>query len=104
MQNPHTTLVTLDGDYFNGVYWRVGQPSTGATGKALEEAIKNSEEKLAEVKRSKDELDQCQRKFDTEENNRNLAQKRKQKASRHLQEMKEAASRAESDTRLYELS
>ena len=40
IQNPHTTLVTLDGDYFDGVYWRVGQPSTGATGKALEEAIK----------------------------------------------------------------
>jgi len=99
IQNPHTTLVTLDGDYFNGVYWRVGKSSTGATGKALEEAVKNSEEKLAEVKRSKDELDQCQRKFDTEEKNRNLAQKRKQKASRHLQEMKEAASRAESDTR-----
>ena len=98
-QNPDTTLVTLDGDYFNGVYWRVGQSATGATGKALEVAIKSSEEKLAEVKRSKDELDQRRRKFDTEEQNRDLAYKRKQKASRHLQEMKEAVSRAESDTR-----
>tara|TARA_B100000902_G_scaffold399998_1_gene474404 strand:+ start:4940 stop:8431 length:3492 start_codon:yes stop_codon:yes gene_type:complete len=99
IQNPHNTFVTLDGDFFNGNYWRVGQPSTGATGKALEEAIKNSEEKLAEVKRSKDELDQCQRKFDTEQQNRDLAQKRRQKAARHLQEMKEAEARAESDTR-----
>ena len=99
IQNPLTTLVTLDGDSFDGGYWRVGQPSTGATGKALEEAIKNSEQKLDEVKRSKDELDQWQRKLDTEEQNMGFAQERKQKTSRHLQEMKEAASRAESDTR-----
>tara|TARA_Y100000766_G_scaffold259739_1_gene248983 strand:+ start:7872 stop:11363 length:3492 start_codon:yes stop_codon:yes gene_type:complete len=99
IQNPNSILVTLDGDYFNGVCWRVGQASTGATGKALEEAIKNSEEKLVEVKRSKDELDQCSKKLDKEERNRDLAQEGKQKASRHLQEMKEAASRAESDTR-----
>ncbi|GIR37396.1 MAG: hypothetical protein CM15mP49_27810 [Actinomycetota bacterium] len=30
IQNPLTTLVTLDGDSFDGGYWRVGQPSTGA--------------------------------------------------------------------------
>ena len=74
IQNPLTNLVTLDGDSFEGVYWRVGQRSTGATGKALEEAIKNSEQKLDEVKRSKHELDQWQRKLDTEEQNMDLAQ------------------------------
>ena len=99
IHNPHTTFVTLDGDYFNGIYWRVGQPSTGATGKALEEAIRNSEQKLIEVKRSKEELDQCLQKLDAEEANKNIAQERKQKAVRHLQEMREAESRAESDTR-----
>ncbi|GIR37395.1 MAG: hypothetical protein CM15mP49_27800 [Actinomycetota bacterium] len=50
-----------------------------AHGKSFRRSNKNSEQKLDEVKRSKDELDQWQRKLDTEEQNMDLAQERKQK-------------------------
>ncbi|GIS39195.1 MAG: hypothetical protein Ct9H90mP11_05150 [Acidimicrobiales bacterium] len=40
IQNPLTTLVTLDGDSFDGGYWRVGQPSTGAKGKSFRRSNK----------------------------------------------------------------
>jgi chromosome segregation protein len=98
-ENPDIELVTLEGDYFNGTNWRLAAALTGATGSALDEAVKNSEKMLQEVKRRSEDVDNCRKKLKSDEVNQVIAQEKKQNISRHLQEMKEAHSRAVSDNR-----
>ncbi len=49
LANPTALIVTREGDRFGSTGWRVGVPRAGATGAALEEAIRRAEEAIAAV-------------------------------------------------------
>ena len=99
IDNPEIELVTLEGDYFNGASWHVGPLISGATGSALDESIRKSEELLNETKRAEEVVNLRLKELETQETNRAIAREKQQRTQIHLQEIREAKSRAESDTR-----
>ena len=73
IDNPEIELVTLEGDYFNGASWQVGPLISGATGSALDESIRKSEEMLNETKRAEEVLNHRLKELETQETNRAIA-------------------------------
>ena len=77
----------------------VGPLISGATGSALDESIRKSEELLNETKRAEEVVNLRLKELETQETNRAIAREKQQRTQIHLQEIREAKSRAESDTR-----
>ena len=99
MLSPESTFVTMDGDHFSPLGWRVGISGFGATGSALEEALEQSENAFETVRRYEEELERCQRDLEQRKKDRAAAETAMLQAQRDFDEIREAKSRSESDLR-----
>ena len=97
--SPANTFVTMGGDHFSPLGWRVGISGSGATGSALEEALERSQNAFETVRRCEEELGRCQRNLEQCKKDRAVAETAMLQAQRDFDEIREAKSRSESDIR-----
>ena len=97
--SPENTFVTMGGDHFSPLGWRVGIAGSGATGSALEEALERSQNAFETVRRCEVELERCQRNLEQCKKDHSASETAMFQAQRDFDEIREAKSRSESDIR-----
>ena len=99
LSSPENIFVTMAGDHFSSLGWRVGISGSGATGSALEEALERSQKAFENVRRSEEEVGRCQRDLEQGKEDLIAAETAVHQAQRAFNEIREAKARSASDIR-----